>query len=146
MTSLFPAVIHYEQDCIPTDMKNTQLEVTVDGRKLKSQIPQFTGDIVEMLLWTRQQFNDAMNTQDIGEDEWHKQFEQTLHGDPSDLWQEVMEAGDNNGVDFDADEDGFNSAFAKYVKKYEADPNARDIMVQALNTSVFGFPVAFDVV
>ena len=61
------------------------------------------------------------------------------------LWQEVMEAGDNNGVDFHSDEDRFNLAFAKYVEKYVADPNARDTMVQPLNISVFWFPVTFDV-
>ena len=63
-----------------------------------------------------------------------------------DLWQEVIEAGDDNGVDFDADKDGFDLVFAKYVvKKYVADPNARDTMVQALNKLVFRFPVTFDV-
>ena len=34
---------------------------------------------------------------------------------------------------------------AKYVKKYVADPNARDKMVQALNTTVFWFIVSLDV-
>ena len=145
MTSLFPAVIHYTVDFDPKEMKNTQLEVMVDGRKVKSQIPQFTGDSAEMLLWTGQRFLDAMNSQDIGEDDWHDQFERTLHGDPSDLWQEVMVAGDDAGVAFVADEDGFDQAFTKYVQKYVADPNARDTMLNQINTSVFRFPVTSDV-
>ena len=36
-------------------------------------------------------------------------------------------------------------AFKFYVKKYVADPNARDTMVQALNTSAFRFIIALDV-
>ena len=50
-------------------MKHTQLEVMVDGRKVKSQIPQFTGHSAEMLLWTGQRFLGAINTQDIREDD-----------------------------------------------------------------------------
>ena len=38
MVSLFPAVIHYDQDFIPNDMKQAYLERTVDGRKQKRKI------------------------------------------------------------------------------------------------------------
>ena len=46
-----------------------------------------------------------MQMQEVNKDEWHKQFGQTLHEDPSDLWQEVLQEGDENGDEFDADED-----------------------------------------
>ena len=59
----------------------------VDVRKVKHQISQFTGNSAEMLFWTGQRFLDAMSSQDIGEDDWHDQFKQTLHVNPSDLWQ-----------------------------------------------------------
>ena len=85
MASIFPAVVHYDQDFIPNDMKQTHLERIVAGRKQKSQIPQFTGDSVERLLYTQQRFDDTMATQGITDDQWHAQFEQTLHGDPSDF-------------------------------------------------------------
>ena len=129
MASLFPAVVHYEQVFVSNDMKQTHLERTVAGRKQKSQIPRFTGDSVEMLLYTQQWFNDAMETQGIDADECHNQFGQTLHGDPSDLWQEVLQNRDDGQNEFGADEAGFNLAFEFYVKKYVADPNARDTMV-----------------
>ena len=74
MADLFPAVINYKQDFIPNDMKQVHLERTVDGRKQKSQIPKFTGDSVEVLLYTKQLFNDAMDTQEIDKDEWHEDF------------------------------------------------------------------------
>ena len=57
----------------------------------------------------------------------------------------MLQKGDANGVTFDADAAGFNLTFAKYVTKYVADPNARDTMVQALNTSAFHFIIALDV-
>ena len=63
MASIFPAVVHYEQDFISNNMKQTQLERTVDGQKQKSQIPQFTGDSVEMLLYTQQRFNNSIMQQ-----------------------------------------------------------------------------------
>ena len=41
MASLFPAIIHYKQEFVPNDnIKQTQLERTVNARKKKSQIPQ----------------------------------------------------------------------------------------------------------
>ena len=41
MASLFPAIIHYKQELFPKDnMKQTQLERTINARKQKSQIPQ----------------------------------------------------------------------------------------------------------
>ena len=103
MANLFPAVINYKQDFIPNNMKTVQLERTVDGRKQKSQIPKFTGDGVEMLLYTKQQFDDLMGTQNIDKDTWKDEFGQTLHGDPSDIWNEVLDAGDE-GQPFDDDE------------------------------------------
>ena len=86
-----------------------------------------------------------MGTQDIDGDNWHEQFKQFLHGDPSDLWQEVMETDDDDGNDFAVDKDGFNQAFTKYVRKYVVDPNARDTMITQLNKAVFWFPVTSDV-
>ena len=69
-----------------------------------------------MLLYTQQQFNDVMDTQEINLGEWHNQFGQTLHRDPSNLWQEVLTNGENNGDQFDADKDGFNLVFKFYVR------------------------------
>ena len=60
MTSLFPAVVHYNQDFIPNDMQQTHLKIIVAGRKQKRQIPQFTSDSAEMLLYIQQWFNDTM--------------------------------------------------------------------------------------
>ena len=48
-------------------MKMTQLERTLAGQKIKSYIPQFTGDSVEMLLYTVARFLDAMTTQAINQ-------------------------------------------------------------------------------
>ena len=79
MANLFPPVIKYKQDFIPNDMKTVQLERTVDGRKIKSQILKFDGDGVEMLLLCKQQFDDAMEAQAINEDEWHEEFGRALH-------------------------------------------------------------------
>ena len=56
-----------------------------------------------------------------------------------------MEAGDDAGVAFVANEDGFDLAFTKYVRKYVTDPNARDTMLNQINTSMFRFPVTSDV-
>ena len=139
MANLFPAVINYKQDFIPNDMKTVQLERTVDGRKMKSQIPKFNGDGVEMLLLCKQHLDDAMGTQDIDKGEWHDEFGQTLHVNPSDIWSEVLDAGDDGQQAFDADEAGFNLACSYYVRRYVADPNGRDTMVQALNTRAFPF-------
>ena len=131
MANIFPPVINYTQDFIPNDMKMTQLERTLAGRKIKSYIPQFTGDSVEMLLYTVARFLDAMTTQAINQNVWEDQFGYTLHGDPSDLWDEVLADGDDNGVAFDRTEAGFNLSIEFYVRKYVADPNARDTQFQA---------------
>ena len=41
MASLFPAIIHYKQEFVPNDnVKQTQLERTVNAHKQKNQIPQ----------------------------------------------------------------------------------------------------------
>lgn len=66
MASLFPAIIHYEQDLVLNDMKQTQLEHTVNARKQqKSQVLQFTGDSVEMILYIGHRFGDTMAVQEI---------------------------------------------------------------------------------
>ena len=66
----------------------------------------------------------------------------TLHGDPSDLWDEVLADGDDNGVAFDRTEVGFNLSIKFYVSKYVADPNARDTLFQAFNGGSFRFIIA----
>ena len=139
MATLFPPVISYKMDFKPEDMKTVQLEVTVDGRKLKSQIPKFTGDGVEMLLYTKQRFNDAMASQNIDADKWQEEFGRTLHRDPGDIWNEVLDGGDALNQPFDEDEAGFDLAFEFYVKRYVADPNGRDTLAHALNTRAFRF-------
>ena len=142
MANIFPPVISYTQDFIPNDMKMSQLERTLAGRKIKSYIPQYTGDSVEMLLYTVARFLDAMTTQSINPNAWQDQFGYTLHGDPSDLWDEVLNDGDDNGVAFDRDEVGFNLSIEFYVRKYVADPNARDTQFQAFNGGSFRFIIA----
>ena len=142
MASIFPPVISYTQDFIPNDMKMSQLERTLAGRKIKSYIPQYTGDSVEMLLYTVSRFLDAMTTQAVNPNAWEDQFGYTLHGDPSDLWDEVLNDGDDNGVAFDRDEAGFNLSITFYVSKYVADPNARDTLFQAFNGGSFRFIIA----
>ena len=108
MANIFPPVINYTQDFIPNDMKMSQLEWTLAGQKIKSYIPQYTEDSVEMILYTVARFLDAMQTQAINANVWEDQFGYTLHGDPSDLWDEVLNNGDKNGVAFDRDKAGFN--------------------------------------
>ena len=142
MANIFPPVIQYTQDFVPNDMKMSQLERTLAGRKIKSYIPQYTGDSVEMLLYTVARFVDAMQTQSINPNAWEDQFGYTLHGDPSDLWDEVLNDGDDNGVAFDRDEAGFNLSITFYVAKYVADPNARDTLFQAFNGGSFRFIIA----
>ena len=75
MANLFPPVIKYAQDFDPNDLKTVQLErTTAEGRKIKSQLLKFDGGGIEMLLYCRQRFDDAMETQAIDEDEWHEEF------------------------------------------------------------------------
>ena len=142
MANIFPPVIQYNQDFVPNDMKMSQLERTLAGRKIKSYIPQYTGDSVEIMLYTVARFVDAMQTQSINPNAWEDQFGYTLHGDPSDLWDEVLNDGDDNGVAFDRDEAGFNLSIEFYVRKYVADPNARDTQFQAFNGGLFRFVIA----
>ena len=59
-----------------------------------------------------------MASQEIDKGDWHDQFEQTLNGNPSDLWQEVLQEGDEIGQPFLADEDRIDLTFAKYITKY----------------------------
>ena len=47
--------------------------------KIRSQVFKFDGDGVEMLFFCKQQFTDAMATQEIDDDEWHYKFGRTLH-------------------------------------------------------------------
>ena len=49
---------------------------------------------------------------------------------------------DKNGAQFDANKVGFNLSIKFYVKKYVADPYARDTQFQALNTGSFLFIIA----
>ena len=135
---IFPPVINYTQDFVPNDMKMSQLERTLAGRKINSYILQYTGDSVGMLL-TVARFVDAMQTQSIKPNAWEDQFGYTLHGDPSDLWDKVLNNRDNNGVKFDRDEAGFNLSIEFYVMKYVADPNARDTQIQTFNGGSFCF-------
>ena len=137
MSTLFPPVISYKMDFKPEEMKTLQLEVTVAGRKLKSQVPKFTGDGVESLLYTKQRFDDAMDTQNIDEGEWQDEFGRTLHGDPSDIWNEVLNEGDVLHQPFDDDEAGFDLAFEFCVKRYMVDQSGRDTLAHALNTRAF---------
>ena len=95
-----------------------------------------------MLLYTVARFLDAMTTQAINQNVWEDQFGYTLHGDPSDLWDEVLVDGDDNGVAFDRDKAGFNLVITFYVSKYVADPNARDTLFQAFNGGSFQFIIA----
>jgi hypothetical protein len=83
MTSIFPPVTKYTQDFVPNDM--SQLKRTIGGRKIKSYIPQFSGDSVEMLLYIISRFLDTMETKAINANNWHDQFGYTLHGEPSSL-------------------------------------------------------------
>ena len=92
-----------------------------------------------MLLYTVSRFTDAMQTQAVNVNAWQDQFGYTLHGDPSDLWDEVLQDGDKNGVAFNRDEAGFNLTIEFYVQKYVADPNARDTQFQAFNGRAFRF-------
>ena len=140
MASLFPACIKYKQDFDQTDMKTDQLERTLPGgRKIKSKVFQFDGTSVEMLFLCKQRFDDAMVAQALPEADWQEEFGRTLHGDPGEIWTEVIDSGDDNDVAFAQDAAGFELAMASYVKKYVADPNARDTMVAALNTNKFRF-------
>ena len=116
---IFPPVINYTQDFVPNDMKMSQLERTLAGRKINSYILQYTGDSVGMLL-TVARFVDAMQTQSINPNAWEDQF-------------------GYNGVKFDRDEAGFNLSIEFYVMKYVADPNARDTQIQTFNGGSFCF-------
>ena len=136
MADLFPPVIKYKQDFSVSDLKSVQLERTEDGRKIRSQVFKFDGDGVEMLLFCKQRFLDAMETQEIDNEDWHDEFGQTLHGDPKDIWNEVIADGDG-GIPFAEDDEGFDLAFEFYVRRYVADPNGRDTMVAALNKRAF---------
>ena len=136
MANLFTPVIKYKQDFSSSDLKSVQLERTEDGRKIRSQVFKFNGDGVEMLLFCKQRFTDAMATQEIGNDECQQEFGRTLHGDPKDIWNEVIATGDE-GIPFDKDDERFDLAFSLYVRRYVADPNGRDAMVAALNTRAF---------
>ena len=141
MANLFPPCIKYKQDFNQNEMKTEQLERTImpGGRKIKSKILKFDGDSVEMLFLCKQRFDDAMEAQDIDEAEWQEEFGRTLHGDPGDIWNEVLAEGDENDDPFDQTEAGFDLAVSFYVRKYVADPNARDTMVASLNTNKFRF-------
>jgi hypothetical protein len=94
MASLFPPAIKYECDFKPEDLKTHKWERTVLQRKVTSYVPQFTGDGVEELLYTEQRFRDAMQAQVIPDDQWQEQFRLTLHGDPAEVWDEVVAEGD----------------------------------------------------
>ena len=120
----------------------SQLKQTIGGRKIKSYIPQFSGDSVEMLLYIISRFLDTMETKAINANNWHDQFGYTLHGEPSSLWDNVLADRDKNGAQFDANKVGFNLSIKFYVKKYVADPYARDTQFQALNTGSFLFIIA----
>ena len=139
MANLFTPVIKYKQDFSSSDLKSVQLERTENGRKIRSQVFKFNGDGVEILLFCKKIFIDAMSTQEINNDEWQQKFGRTLHGDPKDNWNEVIAEGDDNGVPFDNNDEGFDLALAFYVMRYVADPNGRDTMVAALNTRAFRF-------
>ena len=104
MASIFPPVIEYTQDFVPNDTKMPQLERTISGQTIKSYIPQFSGDSIEMLLYMVSKFLNAMQTQTINANLWQDQFGYTVHGDPSDLWDAVLQDGDNNDDPFDRDE------------------------------------------
>ena len=142
MASIFPPVIEYTQDFVPNDTKMPQLERTISGQTIKSYIPQFSGDSIEMLLYTVSRFLNAMQTQTINANLWQDQFGYTVHGDPSDLWDAVLQDGDNNDDPFDRDEAGFNLSIIFYVQKYVADPNVRDTQFQAFSMGVVRFIIA----
>lgn len=95
-----------------------------------------------MLLYTVSRFLNAMQTQTINANLWQDQFGYTVHGDPSDLWDAVLQDGDNNDDPFDRDEAGFNLSIIFYVQKYVADPNVRDTQFQAFSMGAFRFIIA----
>jgi hypothetical protein len=70
MASLFPPAIKYECNFKPEDLKSHKWERTQAHRKVTLYVPQFTGDGVEKLLYAEQRFQDAMQAQDIAEDQW----------------------------------------------------------------------------
>ena len=74
MASIFPPVIEYTQDFVPNDTKMPQLERTISGQTIKSYIPQFSGDSIEMLLYMVSKFLNAMQTQTINANLWQDQF------------------------------------------------------------------------
>ncbi|OEU22034.1 hypothetical protein FRACYDRAFT_232189 [Fragilariopsis cylindrus CCMP1102] len=133
MARLFPPAIKYECDFKPEDLSSHKWERTQAQRKIISYVPQFTGDGVEELLYTGRategRFIDAMNAQSIPVNQWQDQFRLTLHGDP------VFVEGDADGDPFAENEEGFNNNIVtNYIKKYVADPNAKETLLQALNT------------
>ena len=141
MASLFPPAIKYECDFKPEDLSSHKWERTQAQRKIISYVPQFTGDGVEELLYTGRategRFIDAMNAQSIPVNQWQDQFRLTLHGDPAEVWDEVFVEGDADGDPFAENEEGFNNIVTNYIKKYVADPNAKETLLQALNTDEF---------
>mmetsp|Transcript_19440 Transcript_19440/g.21754 ORF Transcript_19440/g.21754 Transcript_19440/m.21754 type:complete len:199 (-) Transcript_19440:196-792(-) len=143
MASLFPACIKYKPDFDRNEIKTDQLERTIlpGGRKIKSKVFQFDRTSVEMLLLCKQYFDDAMVAQAIPEAEFQEEFARTLHGDPGEIWTETIARGDerNNNDPFAQTAAGFELAMRAYVKRYVADPNARDTLVAALNTNKFRF-------
>ena len=141
MANLFPPCIKYKQDFDLAEMKTEQLERTIipGGRKIKSKILKFDGESIEMLFVAKQRFDDAMVAQAIVAAEWQEEFGRTLHGDPGEIWTEVLASGDENDDPFPDTADGFDDAMASFIRKYVADPNARDTMVAALNTNKFRF-------
>ena len=78
-----------------------------------------------------------MNAQSIPVNQWQDQFRLTLHGDPVEVWDEVFLEGDTDGDPFAENEEGFNNIVTNYIKKYVADPNAKETLLQALNTDEF---------
>ena len=78
-----------------------------------------------------------MNAQSIPVNQWQDQFRLTLHGDPAEVWDEVFVEGDADGDPFAENEEGFNNIVTNYIKKYVADPNAKETLLQALNTDEF---------
>ena len=90
-----------------------------------------------MLFYTVSRFLNAMQTQTINANLWQDQFGYTVHGDPCDLRNAVLQDGDNNDDPFDRDEEGFNLLIIFYVQNYVAGPNVRDTQFQAFSMGAF---------
>lgn len=58
-----------------------------------------------------------MTAQNINNDKWYDEFGRTLHGDPSDIWTEVLAAGNDGDQQFIEEDEGFELAFEFYVRK-----------------------------